>query len=65
MIVKVGNDEFCSTCMDWQEYDEEGRCKVCKKTIKKSLSPKEKDSYSSHESESIEIEEDESAETDY
>ena len=31
----VGADEFCSTCMEWREYDEEGRCKVCGKLIKK------------------------------
>ncbi|MEM0467496.1 MAG: hypothetical protein QXL17_05890 [Candidatus Thermoplasmatota archaeon] len=35
MKVTVGNDEFCPNCMDWKEYDDEGRCKVCKKLIKK------------------------------
>ena len=35
MKVTVGNDEFCPVCMEWREYDEDGRCKVCRKTIKK------------------------------
>ena len=33
--IAVGLDEFCSNCMEWREYDEEGRCIVCKKIIKK------------------------------
>jgi len=37
MKVKVGNDEFCSNCMDWQEYDPKGRCIVCGKVIKKKI----------------------------
>ena len=37
MKVKVGNDEFCSNCMEWQEYDLKGRCIVCGKVIKKKL----------------------------
>lgn len=35
MTVKVGLDDFCSQCMEWQEYDEQGKCKVCGKLIKK------------------------------
>ncbi len=35
MKVTVGNDEFCPHCMEWREYDDTGRCKVCKKLIKK------------------------------
>ncbi len=33
MKVKTGKDEFCMKCMEWREYDEEGRCKVCHKII--------------------------------
>ena len=35
MKVNVGNDEFCPICMEWREYDDEGRCKICHKAIKK------------------------------
>ena len=43
--MKVGKDEFCSHCMEWREYDEEGKCKVCGKQIKTNNKDKEKDSY--------------------
>lgn len=34
--VMVGEDEFCSTCMEWRPYDEvTGKCKVCGRIIKK------------------------------
>ena len=33
-IITVGTDEFCSNCMEWREFDEGGRCKVCGKIIK-------------------------------
>jgi len=33
--ISVGKDEFCSKCMEWREYDEDGRCKICGKHIKK------------------------------
>ena len=29
----VGTDDFCSNCMEWREYDENGKCKVCGKLI--------------------------------
>jgi predicted amidophosphoribosyltransferase len=51
MIVKVGNDEFCSNCMDWREYDEQGRCKKCGKLIKKQLEIQQKDSYEQYKQE--------------
>jgi len=35
MKVTVGNDEFCPKCMEWREYDEDGKCKVCGRRIKK------------------------------
>ena len=33
--IKVGSDEFCPTCMEWREYDEEGKCTVCGRPIRK------------------------------
>lgn len=51
MVVKVGNDEFCTKCMDWREYDEEGKCKVCGKVIRKDLKDKSKDGYSDYKTE--------------
>lgn len=54
--VEVGNDEFCSNCMEWREYDEEGRCKVCKKIIKKQKSPIPKNSYNEYIYETFEDE---------
>jgi len=51
MVVKVGNDEFCSNCMDWREYDEEGRCKKCGKLIKKKEETQDKDSYDQYKQE--------------
>ena len=35
MKVKTGKDEFCMYCMEWREYDSEGRCKVCHNKIVK------------------------------
>ncbi len=54
--VEVGNDEFCSNCMEWREYDEEGRCKVCKKIIKKQESSISKNSYDEYSYETFEDE---------
>ncbi|MEM0492585.1 MAG: hypothetical protein QXS02_01305 [Candidatus Thermoplasmatota archaeon] len=34
--ITVGIDEFCPNCMEWREFDEAGRCKVCGKCIRKS-----------------------------
>lgn len=45
MPIKIGNNEFCSICMDWQEYDEDGRCKLYGKIITKQ---KEKDKNKSY-----------------
>jgi len=35
MKVKTGKDEFCMHCMEWREYDSEGRCKICHNKIVK------------------------------
>jgi len=35
MKVKLGKDEFCLTCMEWREFDDNGKCKVCSSIIKK------------------------------
>jgi len=51
MPMKIGNDEFCLHCMDWQEYDEEGRCKICKHIIHKEKES-EKEGYNKLKSES-------------
>jgi len=37
MKLKVGKDEYCSNCMEWREYSEDGRCIVCNKIIKKKV----------------------------
>lgn len=58
MIKKIGNDEFCLHCMEWREYDEEGRCKVCKHVICK-VKKVEQDGYNKYHSESPSFETDE------
>jgi len=60
MAKKIGNDEFCLFCMEWREYDEEGRCKICKKIIHKPDIKQQKDRYDEYKSETplFEIEED-------
>lgn len=50
MKVNVGNDEFCPKCMDWKEYDDKGRCKVCKTLIKKSRAVNKYEEYRIEES---------------
>jgi len=57
MKIKIGNDEFCPHCMEWREYDEEGRCKTCKHIIHKIDKESEKEGYSSLKSESPSFEE--------
>ena len=49
--MKVGSDEFCSNCMEWQEFDDEGKCKVCGKVIKKHKEVQKKDSYNEYKQE--------------
>ena len=56
MPMKIGSDDFCSNCMEWQEYDEEGKCKVCGKRILKQLIKEKKDSYAEYEKETSEFE---------
>lgn len=65
MIQKVGNDEFCSNCMDWQVYDEEGKCKKCGKLIKKSIKEQKKEGYDSYKLETPSYEPDEQEEVEY
>ena len=57
MQMKIGHDEFCSNCMEWREYDEEGRCKKCGKVIMKKISQEKKESYAEFERESVDFEE--------
>jgi hypothetical protein len=57
MKVKIGNDEFCLHCMEWREYDEEGRCKVCKHIIHVESKKSMKEGYDELKSESPSFEE--------
>ena len=60
--MKVGTDEFCSKCMEWREFDENGKCKVCGKLIKSSEKSMEKDNYGDYKYEPPETEVDSEAE---
>lgn len=59
MTKKIGRDEFCLQCMEWREYDENGRCKVCKHIICKDNKKQKKEGYNEYktEVESFEIDE--------
>ena len=57
MKLNVGSDEFCLHCMEWREYDEEGRCKICKHIIHKENKKSEKVGYNNLKSESPSFEE--------
>lgn len=35
MMMEVGNDEFCIKCMEWREYNDKGRCRICNSMIHK------------------------------
>ncbi len=59
MTMKIGSDEFCIYCMEWQEIDEEGKCKVCGKRIVKKSPKEKKESYAEFDKESINMEESE------
>ncbi|MFO7677116.1 MAG: hypothetical protein R6V50_01860 [Thermoplasmatota archaeon] len=65
MSVKVGIDDFCSNCMEWQEYDEEGKCKVCGKIIKKKSKDISKDDYDEYTKESPQFELEEDSDSQY
>ena len=55
MTVEVGKDEFCSNCMEWREYDEEGKCRVCGKIIFKKNPKGTEYSYAEYEREDIDF----------
>ena len=55
MPMKIGSDEFCLYCMEWQEFDEEGKCKVCGKRIAKQVTKEKKDSYAEYERETTDF----------
>jgi len=57
MKLKIGSDEFCLHCMEWREYDEEGRCKICKHIIHRENTKSEKEGYNTLKSESPSFEE--------
>ena len=58
MNIKVNNDEFCLNCMEWQEYDEKGRCVVCGKVIKRNLQKPHIKSYDEYQQNDFERETD-------
>jgi predicted amidophosphoribosyltransferase len=60
--IKVGKDEFCAKCMEWREYDEEGKCKVCGKQIKSEGNFKHKESFGEYKYEPEDDSESESEE---
>ena len=57
MKLKIGSDEFCLHCMEWREYDGEGRCKICKHIIHRENKKSEKEGYNNIKSESPSFEE--------
>ena len=59
MSIKIGNDEFCIDCMEWQECDEDGRCKVCGKIIFKQKAKDTNQSYAEYERETTDFEDSE------
>jgi NADH:ubiquinone oxidoreductase subunit len=65
MKAKIGNDEFCLQCMEWREYDEEGRCKVCKHIIYRNSKKSENNGYSEFKTESPSYEFDGDDDFDY
>ena len=34
-MIKTGEDEFCTNCMDWRQCNEDGECVVCKNKLRK------------------------------
>jgi dipeptidase len=34
-MISVGKDEYCTLCNEWREYDDNGKCLICGKVIKK------------------------------
>jgi hypothetical protein len=64
MVIKVGNDEFCLFCMEWREFDEKGRCKVCKQRIIRKVKKQDEPGYNGYKSESPAFEMDQESEID-
>ena len=54
MKLKVGKDEYCSNCMEWREYNKDGRCIVCKKIIKKKVLNSQIKSYDEYKQDDFE-----------
>ena len=55
-VVDIDQDEFCINCMEWREYDEDGRCKVCGKLIKTKNKKYVRDSYTEYDAETFKSE---------
>ena len=45
MAVTVGDDEFCLTCMEWRKCNDQGKCIVCGKQLKKQKGDSRSSSY--------------------
>ena len=63
MKIQIGKDEFCIDCAEWREYDENGRCKVCGKIIKKIVNNEPKNGYERYKTESPSFECEEEADS--
>jgi PHP family Zn ribbon phosphoesterase len=50
-MIHVGEDEFCTKCMEWRLYNKEGKCFVCGKQLKKKTPDKKTESYAEYERE--------------
>jgi hypothetical protein len=50
-MIHVGEDEFCTNCMEWRLYNKEGKCVVCGKQLLKKPSDKKTESYAEYERE--------------
>ena len=55
-MVDIGEDEFCTKCMEWRKYDEGGKCVVCGKFILSKPSKDKSDSYAEYDRETFETE---------
>ena len=55
-MVQVGEDEFCTECMEWRAIDKDGKCTVCGKILLKPKSEDKSQSYAEYEREDFDSE---------
>lgn len=48
-MIHVGEDEFCTECMEWRTYDKDGKCVVCGKQLIKPKIEQKTESYAEYE----------------